>query len=185
MHWVVPTLVAYIIITWLAIVIEDFYYAFIKGRSFCYLPKYEEESKESVHSFVVAVIVVTIWQTSCNTVASQCTVWTIKEIRQQQKNAQAVLGDYSSSIETKRLKVTFALVVLFSVIWIPHGVQAVLHAYIPIATISPYYIVTRILIHGTFLVLPVVYFKMDKRFESFVKTRFRSFFRINTVVPEP
>ncbi len=172
MHWFMPTLTVYIIITWLAIVIENSYYGFIKGNTYCFLPKFEKEYKSSVHPFITTVVMITIWQTICNTITNLCTKWTIREIQKQQQIARSVLGNQVSAIETKRLRVTFSLSILFSLIWIPHGVQAIMSSYMPIRIAWSIRATTKVLVSGTFLVLPTVYYKMEKRFESFIKERF-------------
>ncbi len=170
-------MIVYIILTWLAIVIENYYYGFIKGNTYCFLPQFEEEYKSSAHSFITAVVIISIWQTICNSVTDLCTRKTIREIKRQQQIARSVLGNQVSAIETKRLRVTYSLTILFSLIWIPYGVQAIMNSYMSIGVATSFRTITKVMVSGTFLVLPTVYYKMEKRFEFFVKERFKFLFR--------
>ena len=168
-RWFLVALCTYVIMTWLILVVEDFYYGFIKGSSYCYIPKYEKHYKDSQHSFIAAVAVVSVWQTLAHTINSRCTRWTIKAIKEQKDAIKSVIGDVITTIELKRLKVAYSLVIMFSLIWIPFGIQAALHNYVSVETISSLYIVMRTTTHASFFVLPTVYYMMEKRFERFVK----------------
>ena len=174
-RWFLVALCTYVIMTWLILVAEDFYYGFIKGSSYCYIPKYEKYYKDSQHSFIAAVAVVSVWQTVAHTITSRCTRWTIKAIKEQKEAIKSVIGDAISKIELKRLKVSYSLVIMFSLIWIPFGIQASLHNHVSVETISSLFIVMRTTTHASIFVLPTVYYMMEKRFEQFVKETFKCF----------
>ena len=174
-RWFLVALCTYVIMTWLIIVAEDFYYGFIKGSSYCNIPKYEKYYKDSQHSFIAAVAVISVWQTLAHTINIQCTYRTIKAIKEQKQAIKSVLGDAITTIEFKRLKVSYSLVIMFSLIWIPFGIQASLHNHVSLETISSLYIVMRSTTYASFFVLPTVYYMMEKRFEQFVKKKLKFF----------
>ena len=175
---VIALVTLYVVITWSIIAGDNMYNTFFSDTPYCYLVKFEYLFTSPPHWYVVTVAIVTIWITICLTVVTQSTIFSIRFLRKHEAAMVKTFGtDQVRKVETKRFKVTYWLVFLFSFIWVPYGVSSVLRKYVSVEALSVFDICCRTIAYSSFMVLPSVYYLMDKRFEAHVTSLVKKHFK--------
>lgn len=177
---IVACICTYVTLSWLPVIITymNITGSFIdKNLSVSFCKFYFTCSTRTEGSNLPQVLVVTAWLCCCNVAILRSTRFTIVFIKVASRQIREVLGDQGGKTETKRITVAVALCVCFNAVWVPYGVIAGQRNKISFETYASLAGYWSIVAYASFLVLPVVYFFMDSRFEKYVTT----FFKLNSL----
>ncbi len=172
---ILAVLSAYVFISWLVIFTDIIIAKFVTNVMPVCIWHYESiyglKGPRKTRSISIAII--SVWITSCNIIINTATMFSIIFTRKASERQGRTLGRAVRRLETRRLTVTVCLSVTFTVVWVPYGVVVgqMKNIDVQIYAIARMYL--SILSYASFLVLPVVYFFMDRRFEKYVCNAFK------------
>ena len=159
----------YVITTWSIITADNGYGAFFLENHLCFFPAYEHHFQTPSRVNIVNIVIVTVWETTCNTIVGVTTLLSVKHIRRHELATANTLKKRTVEIDKRRMKITMGLTIVFSIIWVPFGISAALKKVLAIKLGGIVISVFNIISYTSFFVLPAIYFYMDKRFGTHVK----------------
>ena len=183
---VIVIITAYVVLLWLVIVLTDSC-LFSSGSCtsklwFLYKaqPDRDNYSPYKAHN-TVALIIVTIWMTICNTVLNTTTIVTLRFIRTSIRDSERRLGVSAKRFETRRLIVVHVLSTFICALWIPYGIIVGQYKNIDPQIKQIIQIFFEALCYGGFFAVPLAVYIMDKRFWQFIKTTFNEILSVHPV----
>eukprot|EP00112_Aurelia_sp_Birch-Aquarium-sp1_P011030 Seg233.2 transcript_id=Seg233.2/GoldUCD/mRNA.D3Y31 product="hypothetical protein" protein_id=Seg233.2/GoldUCD/D3Y31 len=171
---VISAIVIYVTIFWSVLIVMRVNEARVNGElgfDHCFNPMYVHLlGREAEAKAYGDVIMIVVWITACNVCFARCTRKTLRHIKKINKmTKENPLSDQIEPIETRRVKVAFLLGIIYDLVWVPFGIIAVTQFRVDVQISS---IVKEFLVatsYTSFMVFPLVYAQMDKRFLGFLR----------------
>ena len=185
----------YVIILWLVIILDDvciftptkcpseFWHVLhiVQKDDICSHTTTNLTSSQELTPSRVPLVVITSWMTFCSITTTTTTLMTLRFIQRSIKTAIQTLRKSTNKFEARRLKVLYAMSVFFSVLWIPYGAVVAQRNNIDSMIYEVLQTFLKTACYGSFFVVPITIYIMDKRFSSFVKSAYKTYFRANKV----
>ena len=185
----------YVIILWLVIILDDvciftptkcpseFWHVLhiMQKDDICRHTTTNLTSSQELKPSRIPLVVITSWMILCTILTTTSTFLTLRFIQRSIKTATQTLRKSANKFEARRLKVLYAMNVFLSFLWIPYGVVVGQRNNIDPMIFEVLQTFLRTACYGSFLVVPITIYIMDKRFSSFVKSAYKTYFRANKV----
>lgn len=150
--------------TLVSAVMCGFFVAESQGYYICQTHNKKARSSSAVISFFATIVLVTVCITiSCQVIRRSLSAIHTK-LKKHRLEAERVLGMAKTVKEISSKKQAFAMVLTYSLCWIPFGVAAILTAFDVIEFYSCIYFGCEIGTYASTAATALVYFAMDKRF---------------------
>lgn len=127
----------------------------------------------------ITVTLVTIWITTCCTIACTKLILTARMIRKHEQHIKDMFGPRRAISEIRFTKTCFAISLTFILLWAPYGWAVIAESILKNLASSCAIYWTQSISHTSSSLLPIVYIALDKR----VKRFYGRFFRRNEIHP--
>ena len=190
--WAIAVVTTYVVMTWLIIVFDDVcIFTPTNCPSVIWNVLRSKQSEVSCSKMTPVVngsqvpqqqtdisrvpfIIVTMWITLCNMVINVTTLNTLRFINMSIQSTICTLRMSRNKFESKRLKAVYAMIIFFSLLWIPYGVSAALRKGENSNTHNILQTLIKTTCYASFSAVPITVFVMDKRFSLYIKSYFRA-----------
>ena len=169
--WVTFTTI-YVFSTWLIIEIDYYNNGFWTYNGLtCRIHGEREQAADIViqESPSLAVYVILLWISTCNVTIWACTFSSLLYIRKESRRFDQHLSGQNDKINTKRIKTIVGLTAFVIFSWLPYGLTNLGHESLGYVVYTYTSLYLALASYASFIVVPVTYYFMDRRFASYVK----------------